>query len=123
MYKNIFIILLILVTVLLLYLLTNYYKDKSFIEEILKEWKIQTNNGYIKIDKNYRYNGDYYLSFKTFHDNNCHIHFIINNNEDYLCYVLKKYNNNSGLYKINRNKTSDIVKEMIKNYNNFLVNI
>jgi len=39
MYKNIFIILLILVTILLLYLLTNYYKDKSFIEEILRNGK------------------------------------------------------------------------------------
>ena len=120
MYKNKYIILLlILVITIVVYWLINYYKKKQIIRKILQEWKNKTNGGYIKIDDNGRYKGDYYLSINNVENYHSHIHLIINYRENSLCYKIKKNDNHSQLYIINNTKFDNIVEEMIQKYNHF----
>ena len=63
MYKNIYIILpLLLIIVVNLYLVTFYYNENVFIQKIIQGWNNKTNGGNIRLDKNGLYKDDYYLS-------------------------------------------------------------
>ena len=86
----------------------------KIIHKILQEWK-----GYIKIDDNGRYKGDYYLSINNVENYHSHIHLMINCHENSLCYKIKKNDNHSQLYIINNTKFDNIVEEMIQKYNHF----
>ncbi len=127
MYKNIYIYIILLLSLLIilnLYLVTFYYNENHenvFIQKIIQGWNNKTNGGYIKLDKNARYKDDYYLSIDNYHDNDGHIHLIKTcDQSDFLCYIIKKDNKHSELYFINENKnTFHVVNEMIENYNNF----
>ena len=122
MYKNKYIILLLLFFIIIfcLYLLINYCKKQMIIKEIIEQWKNKTGSGYIKLDDNGDYEGDYYLSINNFDDRYSHIHLIATCNKSDLCYIIKKYNHHSQLYiiDINRNPNS-ILNEMIRNFYNF----
>lgn len=121
MYINKYIILLLFFIILFcLITLINYYKTKLFVKKIIEEWKNKSGNGYIKLDNDGNYEGDYYLSINNFENRDSHIHLIENCNESDLCYVIKNKNQHSELYIIDINRIpNDIVDEMIENYNNF----
>jgi hypothetical protein len=125
MYKNIYIILLlVLIITLNLYLVTFYYNENRknmFIRKIIQGWNNKTNGGYIKLDSDGRYKDDYYLSIDNYPDNDSHIHLIkMCDQSDFLCYIIKKADKHSKLYIINENKNiDDLVNEMIEKYNNF----
>ena len=122
MYKNIYIILsLLLIIILNLYLVTFYYNENVFIQKIIQGWNNKTNGGNIRLDKNGLYKNDYYLSIYNYRDNDSHIHLIKTcDQSDFLCYIIKKDDKYSELYVIDENKNIDnLVNEMIENYNNF----
>ena len=122
MYKNIYIILpLLLIIVVNLYLVTFYYNENVFIQKIIQGWNNKTNGGNIRLDKNGLYKDDYYLSIHNSKDDDSHIHLIKTcDQSDFLCYIIKKDNKHSELYFINENENSfHIVNNMIENYNNF----
>jgi hypothetical protein len=125
MYKNIYIILiLVLIITLNLYLVTFYYnenRENMFIRKIIQGWNNKTNGGYIKLDSDGRYKDDYYLSIDNYPDTDSHIHLIKTcDQSEFLCYIIKKADKHSKLYIINENKNiDDLVNEMIVNYNNF----
>jgi hypothetical protein len=132
MYKNYYIILpLILVIIFILYSLFIYFKRQIYIQQILDHWKIMTHNGYIKLDNNGEYKGDYYLSLDD-ENYNTHIHFITNqehvelkSNEfspcPDLCYLVKRNDLHSKLYVIDQNKSpQQIVDEMLEKYNDLV---
>jgi len=50
----------------------------------------KTNGGIIKIDNEGRYKDDYYLSINKFENYDSHIHLIVNNCGNYMCYIVKK---------------------------------
>jgi hypothetical protein len=125
MYKNIYIILpLLLIIIINLYLVTFYYNENQeniFIQKIIQGWNNKTNGGNIKMDENGKYEGDLYLSIDNYHDMDSHIHlFKICDQPGFMCYIIKKDNKHSEMYTIDENKNIDhLVNEMIKNYNNF----
>jgi hypothetical protein len=120
MYKNKYIILFFLILILFYYFLINYYNKNLFVYEILQEWNNKTGGGYIKLDDNGKYEGDYYLSINNFEDRDSHIHLMPNLITGKLCYLTKKYDNHSKLHIINISRNpDDIVDEMIKNFYNF----
>ena len=125
MYKNIYIILiLVLIITLNLYLVTFYYnenRENMFIRKIIQGWNNKTNGGYIKLDSDGRYKDDYYLSIDNYPDTDSHIHLIKTcDQSEFLCYIIKKADKHSKLYIKNENKNiDDLVNEMIVNYNNF----
>ena len=122
MYKNIYIILpLLLIIVVNLYLVNFYYAKNETIKKIIQGWNNKTNGGNIKLDKHYRYKDDFYLSITNYRDSDSHIHLIKTcDQSDFLCYIIKKDDKYSELYVIDENKNIDhIVYEMIENYNNF----
>jgi len=125
MYKNIYIILpLLLIIIINLYLVTFYYNENQeniFIQKITQDWNNKTNGGHIRLDKNGLYKDDYYLCVGHYHDRDSHIHLIKTcDQSEFLCYIIKKDNKHSELYIINQNQHIDnLVNEMIENYNNF----
>ena len=111
--------------------ITKDIKEK-FINQILKEWKKQT-NGRIKMDKNLEFKHDYYLLFTNYDDYNNHIHLLLknfhynNNTNNNILYVMKKYDKltsniiHSSGFKIDIfSNPSKIVYNMIQNYNKFI---
>jgi hypothetical protein len=117
MYKNKYIILLLFFIILFcLNTSINYYKKHVIIKKIIEEWVNKTGGGYIKLDDDGNYEGDYYLSLSNFENRDSHIHLITNCIPGNLCYLPKKYDNHSKLHIINVNRNpNDIVDEMIKN--------
>jgi hypothetical protein len=96
--------------------LTNKYKKDRIIKDIIDEWVIRTNGGFVKLDVESNYKGDYYLSVNNVENRDSHIHLIIDNN-DYICYVIKKENNHSKNYCIKSyENTSKIVEKMIEQF-------
>ena len=105
--------------------------NKKYINQILSEWKKQT-NGNVHKDTTTIYKGDYYLSLSKHHEYNTHVHLITHNfykDDDTKIllpmkfgYLLKKYKNihskpNIINKKINPKETVSI---MIKKFNTFL---
>jgi hypothetical protein len=116
---------------------TNTYKNKiidkkaKFIQNILNEWKKQT-NGFIEKDKDGRYKNDYYLDLNNAPNYNNHIHLILHNfamnhnTRDILC-MMKKFNIpdekviHSKPYKVNINSDpKTVVRNMILKYDQFI---
>jgi len=120
MYKTKFIIIgIIICLILFLYLIYRYEKDRH-VKNIADEWMRKTNGGAIKIDDEGRYKDDYYLSINKFENYDSHIHLIVNNCGNYMCYIVKKYNLHSDVYFIDNTKNvSKLVDEMIYNLINF----
>lgn len=121
MYKYIYIITALLVTIVAFIILINdYFINETLINGIIQEWKIKTNGGYVKLDKHDNYKGDYYLSIYNLPNYHYHIHIIQDCTEGDLCYMIKKANLHSQIFIIEENKSpSKIVEEMINNYNYF----
>jgi len=121
MYKNKYIIfLLFLVICFISYLFINYYYKKRLTEQIINEWINITHGGYIKFDDSGNFKGDCYLSFNNYNKLSSHIHLIQNCREYDFCYIIKKNNIHSQIYKIDESKNvSEIVQNMIQNYNSF----
>jgi len=82
---------------------TFIYKKKHFIKELLSNWKKQTHGGCFEKDKTTQYVNDYYLSLKKQCDYNNHVHLILHNyevkhnNKNTIFYLMKKYNNKTGV--------------------------
>ena len=95
----------------------------KFILNIIKEWKKQT-KGFVQKDQ--KYDSEYYLSFSTkTSDYNNHIHLHIQNHNN--SYMMKKFNISNK--KIVHSKhfpisihsnPKTVVQNMIKNYNKFI---
>lgn len=139
--KNIILAIIVIFFVLgVIYLVKKYYFNKItdeykqiFINNLLTEWKNQTNDANIKRDARHKYEGDYYLSFSKKKDDYNHIHLILqkfnknHNAYDNIKYIIKKNNNNKIIYSqvIDVSIFSDpkiIVENMIKHYENFTDN-
>ena len=122
MFKNKYIIFFLVFLIIALYLvyLYCYYVKQDILNEIRKEWVIKTDGGFVKIDEEGRYKGDYYLSISNVENRQSHIHIMTNHRENDLCYLVKKNNLHSKLYFIDKNKTSrELVSEFLQNYNKF----
>lgn len=105
--------------ILFLYLIYRYDKDR-YVKDIADEWVRKTKGGIIKIDDEGRYKDDYYLSINKFENYNSHIHLIVNNCGNYMCYIVKKYDLHSDVFFIdNKRDVSKLVDEMISNLMNF----
>jgi len=82
---------------------THVCKKSQFIKEILYQWKKQTHGGCFEKDKTTQYINDYYLSLKKHCDYNNHVHLILHNyevkhnNKNTIFYLMKKYNNKTGV--------------------------
>ena len=99
---------------------------KKFIKQLLKEWEKQT-NGRVVMDTKTKYKYDYYLLFSNYDDYDNHIHLLLNNINNNIFYMMKKYNKNtskirhSNKFKINIfSDPAKIVYNMIQNYNEFI---
>jgi hypothetical protein len=102
------------------YSLFNYYSKQTNVQKILEEWVNKTGGGYIKLDDNGNFKGDYYLSITDSENRNAHIHLIEKCNEGDLCYIIKKNYEHSKIFIINQNMSkNEIVNEMIQNYTYF----
>ena len=117
-YKFIILIIIILVS----YIFYIYFKKLKLIDQIISEWRKQT-NGFVKKDEHHYY-GDYYLSVNPLGNYDSHIHLITNNHSFIhfynVFYMLKKDDIHSHIFIINKNKNvPEIVTEMINNYNKF----
>lgn len=122
MFKNKYIILFAVFLIIALYLLYlySYYVKQHILNEIRKEWVIKTDGGFVKIDEEGRYKGDYYLSISNVENRQSHIHIMTNHRENDLCYLVKKNNLHSKLYFIDKNKPShELVGDFLQNYNKF----
>lgn len=51
-------------------------KTTSFFNKIIREWKVRTNNGHVKMDVGKRYTCDYYLRENKVEDDWDHVHLI-----------------------------------------------
>ena len=119
------------------YLLIKYYKKQVLINNIIKEWKNQTNGNVVKDTGGYFWKNDYYLMFDNTNNYDSHIHLKIYNNDFWvnnnifkmfdLEYTPKKDNKYPleftdnieviKLYTVNENiPSSQIVKQMIEKY-------
>ena len=100
MFKNKYIIFFLVFLIIALYLvyLYCYYVKQDILNEIRKEWVIKTDGGFVKIDEEGRYKGDYYLSISNVENRQSHIHIMTNHRENDLCYLVKKNNLHSKLY-------------------------
>jgi len=104
---------------LLLIFLLNKYKKGKIIKNIFDEWKSKT-GGFVEIDKNGSCKGDFYLSFSQFKNTESHIHLIIDECGDFMCYIVKKYNLHSKVYHITPYENiPKLVDNMIENMKNF----
>ena len=124
MSKKIYIILpVICLIIIIFYYAITYYKTQWFIQEILEEWKLRTNGGYVKLSKSHHYKNDYYLTFDEKDNRDTHIHLIICkkiHSYEYLNYVIKRNHIHSELYQIdNTTSAEEVVDDMLENYNNF----
>jgi len=124
MCKNKYIIFFLVFLIIALYLLSkgvySYYVEKHILNEIRKEWVIKTGGGFVKIDEEGSYKGDYYLSISNVENIQSHIHIMTNHRENDWCYLVKKNNLHSKLYFIDKNKTSrELVEEFLQNYRKF----
>jgi len=84
--------------------LTRVCKKNQFVKEILTNWRKQTHGGCFEKDKTTQYINDYYLSLGKVCDYNNHIHVILDNyevkanhNKNTILYLMKKYNNTTGV--------------------------
>ena len=138
--KKYFILLSFILFLIVFYLLIKYYKKQSFINNIIKEWKNQTNGNVFKDATGNIWKNDYYLMFGSHNDLESHIHLKVFKNDFWLYknffkifeveYTPKKYNtypveivDNAEFiksYTIDESISSNkIVKQMIENYTNF----
>jgi hypothetical protein len=108
------------------------YKHSQLVQNILREWKAQTNgNGHITRDIGTIYKCDYYLSLTNTDNRDTHVHLIIRNfynnsrarsgstfvrkSNNVLGYCIKKRGNHSAPVTINRTQTpKSIVSTMLK---------
>jgi hypothetical protein len=118
------------------------YKHARLVQNILREWKTQTNGkGHIARDVGTIYKCDYYLSLTSADNHNTHIHLIIRNfynnsrsrsrtksrsplfvrkPNNILGYCIKKRGNHSMPVTINGKQSPKlIVSTMLKQINNF----
>ncbi len=117
--NNINVLLLLFLSFIIFLYLTNKYKKDRLIKNIIDEWVIKTNGGFVKLDDNGNYKGHYYLSVNNIENRDSHIHLIVDNN-DYVCYVIKKENDHSTKYCIKSyEKIPEIVDKMIEQFINF----
>jgi hypothetical protein len=113
--NNITVLLLFLSFILFIYLTIKYKKDR-LIKNIIDEWVIKTNGGFVRLDPAGNYKGDYYLSVNRVENRDSHIHLFVNN-PDYISYIIKKENTHSKHYYIKSyNNTSEIVEKMIEDF-------
>jgi|688.fasta_scaffold886302_1 hypothetical protein len=104
----------------------------KFINQILKEWKKQT-NGTVVMDTQTQFKYDYYLLFSNYDDYDNHIHLLLknfkcdHNTNNNIIYMMKKYDTTtSKIVHSNKHQISilsdpaKIVYNMIQNYNNFI---
>jgi hypothetical protein len=138
--KKYFILLSFILFLIVFYLLIKYYKKQSFINNIIKEWKNQTNGNVFKDATGNIWKNDYYLMFNNSNDYSSHVHLKVFNNDFWLYknffkifeaeYTPKKNNtypveivDNAEFiksYTIDESISSNkIVKQMIENYTNF----
>jgi hypothetical protein len=139
--KKYFYLLTFILFLVLFYLLVKYYKKQHLINNIIKEWKNQTNGNIFKDTGGYIWKNDYYLMFNNYNDYSSHVHLKVFNNDFWVFknffkifeseYTPKK-NNNYPLgikydnkefvksYTIDESISSNkIVKQMIETYTNF----
>jgi len=131
-----FYIILTLIVIRFLYYLYVHYTKNNLVEQILYQWKKQTNGNIQKATEGV-YTDDYFLSFNEKHDNKTHIHLITNkfyaNFDEFITlffrpnceiiptvtigYVIKKNNRYLQPIKINQyNDAQTICYHMIKSF-------
>ena len=129
----------IILFLVIFYLFIKYYKKQYLINNIIKEWKTQTNGTVIKDTKEYIWKNDYYLMFNNSNEYSSHIHLkVFNNTYWYLNKFFKiieleytpKKNNKYPVEIINKRdfiksytiyesiSPNKIVKQMIEKYKN-----
>lgn len=93
-------------------------------ESYILQYFLKYTNGYIKMDSNGRYEGDYYLSIENFHNSPQHIHIWIEYEYGIFIikYMFKKYGNvHSNTYNFPLwNDHNDSTIEMIYKFEKFV---